>query len=172
MASLAASYKINVSKKNRYCVWVFLFSSLFVVYCLMLLLFVQRCYFYCYYLLDITTLFATPYLMLLAWHYYSLLNTIAPIATPCSTLLFLLLFLTWHCCSSCYFLFDGVASCLTLLLLFLLLLLLFVQCYYSSCAHCLTLLFLYYPLFNTITPFVTLWSMLLLLLLLLGQRCS
>jgi len=139
MVSLVVSYKANVSKKIRYCVWMFLFLYLFVVFA------------WCYYsLFDVATLIvilcSMLLLLLLPLAWCSLLDTIAPIVVPCSTLLFLFLFLTWHCCYCCYSLFDGVAPCLTLLLLFLPLLLFLVQCYYSTC----------HSLFNIIVPLLPL----------------
>jgi hypothetical protein len=124
--------------------WVFLFSSLFVVSYLMLLLLAQRCS-----LFDVTSPLATPCSMFVVRHHYSLFDAFAPLVAPCSTLLLLLLFLTWHCCP---------IAALRLMVLHL------VRHYYSSCYS------FYCSLFNVTTPLATLWSTLLLLLLFFGQH--
>jgi hypothetical protein len=157
MVSLVVSYKPNVSNFFSYCVWVFLLSSLFIIFCLMLLLLAQCCYSYCYSLLDVTV-----FLLTLAW--CSLLDT----TTPCSTTLLLLLHLSQRCCSSYYSLLHIVAPLATLRLMVLPL----ARHYYSSyCSFyyslfndvthlatpCLTLFFFYYPLFDIIDPLVAPW---------------
>jgi len=129
-------------------------ATFIVTICLMLLLFLLPLA-WCS-LLDTITPFSTPLLLLLhlvqccCSFYYSLLNIVDILATLC----LMVLPLAWHCYSSSYSLYCYLFNVTT-----------------PFAAPCLTLLFLYYPLFTTITPFVTLWSMLLLLLLLLGQRC-
>ncbi len=141
------------------------FVIVFEFFCFLLcLLFIAWCY---YSLFNVATFIVTICLMLplfllpLAW--CSLLDTI----TPCSTPLLLLLHLVQHCCSSYYSLLDIVVLLATLCLMVLPLAW---HCYSSSysfycylfdvstplVAPCLTLLFLYYPLFNIIIPFVTL----------------
>ncbi len=151
--------------------WVFLLSSLFVVSCLMLLLLARHCYSYCYSLFDVIAPFATC----------SMLNT----TTLCLTLLLLLLHLSQRCCSFYYSLLNIVVPFVFLCLMVLPLAWHYYSSCYSSCysfccslfnvvtpfaTPCLTLLFLYFPLFDIVAPLTIVWSTLLPLLLLLHQR--
>ncbi len=130
------------------CLMLFIWCYLFGALCFMF--FTQRYCCFCYYLLNVVTVFVIFCSMLLTWCCCSLFNVAIVLVIFCSMLL------AQCCCSFCCFLLNTIVFLVTPCSMLLLFLLFLVWCCYSFCCEVVAPLFFTFCLM-LLPPLLVFW---------------